>query len=186
MAKPRETARMGWLPDLPDQRDLLYSAPPSFTTLPPVVDLRPNMQFPVFQQAELGSCTANALGVAMQYNMQKQGLPGLTPSRLFIYWNERYILGTTDQDSGAMLRDGIKSLAKDGAPPENPLLRNWFNPHWFMASPSKRKPSEGIANSTSSLMVSASFILIGLSFRRIFFPSRSSSIPRSFASFPAC
>jgi C1A family cysteine protease len=40
------------------------------------------------------------------------------PSRLFIYYNERVIEHTVDQDAGAMIRDGIKSVSKDGAPHE--------------------------------------------------------------------
>ena len=36
------------------------------------------------------------------------------PSRLFIYYNERVIEGTVDEDSGAMIRDGIKSVHKLG------------------------------------------------------------------------
>lgn len=35
-------------------------------------------------------------------------------SRLFIYYNERVIINTVDSDSGAMLRDGIKTLVKQG------------------------------------------------------------------------
>jgi C1A family cysteine protease len=40
------------------------------------------------------------------------------PSRLFIYYNERVIEGTVDEDAGAMIRDGMKSVAKQGAPHE--------------------------------------------------------------------
>ncbi len=36
------------------------------------------------------------------------------PSRLFIYYNERLIEGTVNTDAGAMLRDGIKTLAGQG------------------------------------------------------------------------
>jgi len=43
---------------------------------------------------------------------------GFVPSRLFIYYNERVIEGTEDQDAGAMIRDGIKSIAKQGVCPE--------------------------------------------------------------------
>jgi C1A family cysteine protease len=39
-------------------------------------------------------------------------------SRLFIYYNERVIERTVRTDSGAMIRDGIKTLAKQGACPE--------------------------------------------------------------------
>jgi C1A family cysteine protease len=35
-------------------------------------------------------------------------------SRLFIYYNERVIEHSVDSDSGAMIRDGIKSLKKQG------------------------------------------------------------------------
>jgi C1A family cysteine protease len=40
------------------------------------------------------------------------------PSRLFIYWNERELEGTTDQDAGAQIRDGLLSLVTQGACPE--------------------------------------------------------------------
>jgi C1A family cysteine protease len=42
----------------------------------------------------------------------------MTPSRLFIYWNERDMEGTTASDSGAYIRDGIKVLRKFGTPRE--------------------------------------------------------------------
>lgn len=41
-----------------------------------------------------------------------------TPSRLFIYFNERVVDGTIETDSGARIRDGIKSVAKQGVCPE--------------------------------------------------------------------
>jgi len=44
----------------------------------------------------------------------KEGKKDFVPSRLFIYYNERSMEGTTDQDSGAYIRDGIKSLTKLG------------------------------------------------------------------------
>src|SRR5260370_23940936 len=48
----------------------------------------------------------------------KQRLSVFVPSRLFIYYNERVIERTVRMDSGAQLRDGIKSVASDGACPE--------------------------------------------------------------------
>jgi C1A family cysteine protease len=38
----------------------------------------------------------------------------ITPSRLFIYYNERVMEGTVESDSGAMIRDGMKSVGKQG------------------------------------------------------------------------
>lgn len=40
------------------------------------------------------------------------------PSRLFIYYNERVIIHTVNSDSGAQIRDGIKTLNKQGVCPE--------------------------------------------------------------------
>lgn len=111
----------GWLPDLPDHRDKMYTflapvvAPGK---LPKSVDLRPHCS-PVQDQGELGSCTANALAGNLDY-LKKQSLHKVLEfSRLFIYYNERVIEHTTNTDSGAMLRDGIKTLAKLGACPES-------------------------------------------------------------------
>jgi len=63
----------------------------------------------------LGSCTANAIAAAIEFDRKKQGLPDFVPSRLFIYYNERVMEGTVDTDSGAQIRDGIKSVASQGA-----------------------------------------------------------------------
>jgi C1A family cysteine protease len=110
--------RYGWIPDLPDARDHLYSAPRKAGTLPPSVDLRAGCPA-VYDQGELGSCTANAIAGAVEFDQRKQQLPQpFTPSRLFIYYNERALEGSIASDSGAALRDGIKTVASDGACPE--------------------------------------------------------------------
>jgi len=111
--KHRTHARYGWLRDLPDHRDHLYSAPA--IALPPHVDMRAQCP-PVYDQGQLGSCTANAIGAAVQFDWRKQSLQDETPSRLFIYYGERMVEGTVSSDSGAMLRDGIKVVATYGAP----------------------------------------------------------------------
>jgi C1A family cysteine protease len=113
--RPREVQRFGWVPDLPDARDYMYSAPEAvLTKLPKKVDLRGPTMPPVYDQGELGSCTANAIGAAFEFGQVKQGLKDFMPSRLFIYYNERAMEGTIDTDSGAMIRDGMKSVAKVG------------------------------------------------------------------------
>lgn len=104
----------GWVPDLPDQRDFLYAAPtPIQRSIPSKMDLSDKCP-PVFDQGQLGSCTANAIGAAIEFDQKKR----FVPSRLFIYYNERAMEGTIDSDSGAQIRDGIKSVATQGAPPE--------------------------------------------------------------------
>ena len=108
----------GWHPDRPDHRDHLYAAPgPLLQTLPPAVDLRPQCP-PIYDQQALGSCTANAIAGAIEFDQRRQGLPEATPSRLFIYFNERQMEGTTSVDSGARIRDGIKSVNRMGECPE--------------------------------------------------------------------
>jgi C1A family cysteine protease len=109
----------GWIPDLPDHRDLLYSAPvAALRTLAARADLRRQCP-PVYDQSQLGSCTANAIGAAVEFEQMKQKLANVfVPSRLFIYYNERAVEGTVDSDSGAQIRDGIKSVAKQGVCPE--------------------------------------------------------------------
>ena len=120
MAKARrpvgatQTFKMGWLPDLPDARDFLYAAPLKvMMKLPAKVDLRPTCP-PVYNQGALGSCTANALSGAVEFGKKKQRKAAFMPSRLFLYYNERVAIHTEASDSGAFLRDGIKSLNKDG------------------------------------------------------------------------
>ena len=111
--------RYGWAPDLPDHRDHLYAAPPVWLKkLPPQVDLR-NQCPMVYDQGQLGSCTANAIAAAIEFERIKQGLHDFIPSRLFIYYNERVMEGTVASDSGAEIRDGIKSVAAQGACPES-------------------------------------------------------------------
>lgn len=108
----------GWSPDLPDHRDLTYAAPTAFlTALPTMVDLRQHCP-PVYDQGQLGSCTANSIGGAIQFEQMKQGIKNFVPSRLFIYYNERVLENTVNSDSGAQIRDGMKVVAKLGAPPE--------------------------------------------------------------------
>lgn len=106
----------GWKPDLPDFRDMTYKMPYlGPLTLPAIVDLRPGMPKVIYDQGALGSCTACAIGAAVQYSQMRQKPQwDFTPSRLFIYYNERAMEGTISADSGAMIRDGIKSVNSQG------------------------------------------------------------------------
>ena len=105
------------MPDVPDHRDLVYAAA-RITTLPPSVDLRPGCP-PVYDQGQLGSCTANAIAAAIQFEQMRQKEPKpFAPSRLFIYYNERVMERSVGQDAGAQIRDGMKSVNHIGACPE--------------------------------------------------------------------
>jgi C1A family cysteine protease len=91
--------------------NLGFTAP---SHLPDVIDLRNKMPA-VFDQSTLGSCTANALAGGMEY-LQNDNI---VPSRLFLYYNEREIDGTVNEDSGSTITTGIHSLNTQGICPEN-------------------------------------------------------------------
>jgi C1A family cysteine protease len=114
----RVSAGLGWVRDLPDPRDYMFSAPVEvLKALPDSVDLKP--QFSIYNQGRIGSCTANALAGAIQFDrLKNKQSPDFVPSRLFIYFNERQIEGHVANDAGAQLRDGIKTLNKLGVCPE--------------------------------------------------------------------
>lgn len=119
--------RYGWLPDLPDPRDYRFDPKKALklrggaprVRVPARVDLRESGFLPpVYDQGDLGSCTANAIAGAYEYEQRRQGLSDFMPSRLFVYYNERVMINTVNEDSGAFIRDGMKSVAKLGVPPE--------------------------------------------------------------------
>lgn len=112
----------GLKPDKLDVRDTIFKPKAeSYVALPSKVDLRDKMS-PVVDQGQLGSCTANSLASGLMEYLEKLQLkPGqlFTPlSRLFLYWHERELEGTVDEDSGAQLRDGMKVLKSIGVCPE--------------------------------------------------------------------
>src|ERR671934_2710489 len=120
MKKAAKNSRFGfgWMPDLPDNRDHLYAAPlAKLRLLPSKIDLRSQCP-PVYNQGRIGSCTANAIAAAIEFDRKKQNLRDFIPSRLFIYYNERSMEHSVPLDNGAQIRDGIKSVAKQGACPE--------------------------------------------------------------------
>jgi C1A family cysteine protease len=113
---PNDETAYGWVPDLPDHRDFLIAAPlENLASLPASVDLRQQCPKEVYDQDQLGSCTANAIAGALEFDQMKQRLKTFIPSRLFIYYNERVIEHTVGTDSGAQIRDGIKSVGSIGA-----------------------------------------------------------------------
>jgi C1A family cysteine protease len=106
-----------------------------YTKLPMSVDLRPKMPF-VYDQGNLGSCTANALVANFQYDD-----PDFYGSRLFLYFNERFIENDVGEDGGAQLSDGIQSLQQFGLC----LETSWpYNISKFTEKPSDSCYSEAL------------------------------------------
>jgi C1A family cysteine protease len=105
----------GWKKDTPNADDEYHNFVVSSTLdYIKLVDLRSTCPA-VYNQDKLGSCTANAIAAAYEYDDIKQNEKDVfIPSRLFIYYNERKIEGSIDTDSGAEIRDGIKSISIDG------------------------------------------------------------------------
>ncbi|MBV9674355.1 MAG: peptidase, partial [Verrucomicrobia bacterium] len=103
-------------PDQADARDFQYK-PPSGIQLPAVVDLRLNAcGFPaIFDQGHLNSCTANAIAAVLAFDIRRQKRDDtFEPSRMFVYYNERYRESTIgspvfgDHGAPAFMRDCIK------------------------------------------------------------------------------
>jgi len=131
-SKSKLNRKYGWKPQLPDQRDHKFARAVKPTSLPVSVDMRSHCPAP-YNQQQLGSCTANAIAGAIEYDLIKQHLPIFMPSRLFIYYNERAMEGTVDQDAGAEIRDGIKTINSLGVCTE----ASWpYNTNEFAVKPS--------------------------------------------------
>jgi C1A family cysteine protease len=131
----RRIQGFGWKPSLPDQRDLI--ADTSEIAVAEEVDPRADLPG-VYDQKQLGSCTANAVAAALEYNNRLDGDDYGTPSRLFIYYFERKIEGSpADQDTGAYGRDGFKVARTYGVPPEEEWPYSDANPGPFQEQPPK-------------------------------------------------
>lgn len=106
--------KYGWQRSLPSPFHKHYTELfQALDALPSSVDLRPNMP-PVYDQQTVGSCTGNASAAAFEYDLKKQSLTDFTPSRLFIYYNERKLEGTVLSDAGATITDAMNVLANVG------------------------------------------------------------------------
>jgi len=118
-----------------DDRDFIYTSKLSVSQLPQLVDLRKSCS-PIVDQGALGSCTANAIVSGLrEYMMVYLKQPLVRLSRLFLYYQERKIEGTIDQDSGAQIRDGMKVLNQMGSCPESEDPYNIAN---FKKAPTKK------------------------------------------------
>merc|ERR1711976_816754 len=73
--------------------------------LPGNVDLRGRDPFPIEDQGQVGSCTANSTAAAYHYCVTSEGIADIVPSRMFLYYNSRYLFGDLDVDGGSTNAD---------------------------------------------------------------------------------
>lgn len=117
----------GWKPDLPDYRDYSLSHRNVETTasrlgfkdsqgLPECIDLRKWCP-PIFDQGNLGSCTANAGVGLLEYIEIKTKGKYIDASRLFLYKVTRNLMHETG-DAGAYLRKTMEAMVLIGIVPE--------------------------------------------------------------------
>ena len=133
----------GWIPDMPDIRDHFITAHPQAkkffgkvnilkaiegkSKLPSKADVS-EWDTEVKNQGHIGSCTANAMAYAVaNINNHFKGIH-VDPSRLFIYFNSRWMLGMIGQE-GSTIRNTFAAGRLFGAPPElnypyNPAAEN--------------------------------------------------------------
>lgn len=76
---------------------------------------------PIRDQGQLGSCTAFAWTGALQHLAMKENLNTalVEPSELAFYWQERNLIGSIGNDSGASLGDGARVSMQIGWVAEN-------------------------------------------------------------------
>ena len=79
--------------------------------LPASVNLSAQPQPPIYDQGQLGSCTANAAAAMLGFVEAKEGNSVELLSRLFIYWRARVDKGT---DEGATIYDSMLCVAQKG------------------------------------------------------------------------
>jgi C1A family cysteine protease len=132
-----------------------------------LVDLRDKCP-DVYDQGNLGSCTANSLAFCYHYDellnkesnrtvvdnedtskITVQLTPNETsvfvPSRLFIYYNERNLEGTVDKDAGAEIHDGIHVMNTIGVCPETDWV---YDISKFAVKPDEKCYTEALNHKT--------------------------------------
>ena len=98
--------------------------------LPLNCDLRAFLgtSFEIYNQGGIGSCTANAIANAYKIMCILRFNKEVSISRLFVYYNERVMIGKVYEDSGAFIKDGFLSMQSQGSCLEKywPYIENRF------------------------------------------------------------
>jgi C1A family cysteine protease len=107
--------RFGTHPDIPDPRDREFTVPRGLPRrLPRQVSLIESAP-PIYNQGKkLYSCSANAIAAAIWHLERRYWPDAESPSRMFLYYNERAREGLAGANAPVSLRAGYKSIAKQG------------------------------------------------------------------------
>jgi len=82
--------------------------------LPTSVDLSGKDPFPIEDQGQVGSCTANSTAAAYHYCVKSESIADIVPSRMFLYYNARYLYGDLNEDGGSTNADAVKGVLEWG------------------------------------------------------------------------
>ena len=99
---------------------------------------------PVYDQGQVGSCTANALAAAVEILQGRAGYPQQRPDRVALYYRERQAEGTAGEDAGAMLGDGVAAL-RIGYEAEQHYPATW-GPAWTARPPRRADDAPRVVN----------------------------------------
>ena len=103
----------GWLKEKESPLDYKFSYNSS-TILPKQIDLVKNFNV-VFNQLNTSSCVAHAVTMAYMIQLIQQKEKFFSPSRLFIYYNARFLDNPKNiRDEGTYLKSGIKAVSQYG------------------------------------------------------------------------
>lgn len=121
---------LGCVKDKPDERDFRFVKAVHWSELEPI-DLRSSCP-PVRSQGSIGACTAFGCTELFAFVRKKNKLVNWIPAPLFTYYATRKSLNLENEDSGASIRDALKSTVKDGVAME----RYWpYDPSKFTENP---------------------------------------------------
>lgn len=112
------------------------TAPADLAGLPSAVRLAPLPE--VYDQYSVGSCVAQALACAVEILAPRGGYAPERPDRTALYYRARRAIGSTGDDSGAIIADGIEVL-RGGWEPERVEPEPFFDAS-YTAPPRDRAP----------------------------------------------
>lgn len=146
----------GWRPSAPDHRDFFFAAKHAvMANLPAKVDLStPSLASPfepAWDQGKLGTCGPHSAAENLVFDMLRYNFPLVMPSRLFIYYYTRKLMGTLQSDSGVDNRTMLKALAQYGWCDEA-LCPYSDDPQTFLQQPSGVAQAAALQNKISQYL----------------------------------